>query len=157
MKRNIAFTWLVVAAICITGILSLPAQAATCSQASVAGNWAYTYNGTVFVPNPLPVAAVGRAHLDSSGNVAGNQTHTLAGQTEVEDISGTYTVNKDCTGSMTVNVSLNGQLLRTAILNVAYDTDVNHARMIFTSLTLADGTNLPAVITTDVSRVATKN
>jgi hypothetical protein len=82
---------------------------------------------TVFAPNPLPVAAVGHAHLDSSGNVAGTQSHTLAGQTEVEDISGTYKVNKDCTGSMTVNVSLNGQLLRTATVNVAYDTDVNHA------------------------------
>jgi hypothetical protein len=123
----------------------------------VAGNWAYTYNGSVFVPNPLPVAAVGHAHLASNGNVAGSQTHTLAGQTEAEDISGTYTVNQDCTGSMTVNVSLNGQLLRTATLNVAYDTDVNHARMIFTSVTLADGTNLPAVITADVSRVTTKD
>src|ERR1700732_4814289 len=100
MKRNLPFTGLIVAAICIAGILSLPAQAATCSIASVAGHWAYTYNGTVFVPNPLPVAAVGRAQLDSSGNVAGSQTHTLSGQTEVEDISGTYAVNKDCTGRM---------------------------------------------------------
>jgi hypothetical protein len=157
MKRNIVYAGLVLATICSASLLPLQAHAAQCSLASVSGNWAYTYNGTVFVPNPLPVAAVGHAHLDSSGNVAGTQTHTLAGQTEVEAISGTYTVNKDCTGSMTVNVSLNGQLLRTATLNVAYDTDVNHARMIFTSLTLADGTTLPAVITADVNRVATKN
>jgi hypothetical protein len=120
------------------------------------GNWAYTYNGTVFVPNPLPVAAVGHARLDSSGNVTGSQTHTLAGQTEVEDISGTYTVNSNCTGTMTINVSVNGQILRTAGVNVAYDTNANHARMIFTSLVLSDGTNLPAVITVDVSRVTTK-
>jgi len=153
MKRSFAYAGLVLAAICIVNLLPLQAHAAQCSQASVAGKWAYTYNGTVFVPNPLPVAAVGHAHLDSSGNVAGSQTHTLAGQTEGEDISGTYTVNKDCTGSMTINVSVNGQLLRTATLNVAYDSDVNHARMIFTSLTLADGTVLPAVITADVNRV----
>jgi len=157
MKRSFVYAGLLLATICIANLLPLQAHAAQCSQASVAGNWAYTYNGTVFVPNPLPVAAVGRAHLDSSGNVAGTQTHTLAGQTEVEDISGTYTVNKDCTGTMTISVSLNGQLLRTAILNVAYDSDENHARMIFTSLVLSDGTNLPAVITVDVSRVATKN
>lgn len=156
MKRNFVYAGLL-ATICVASLLPLQAHAAQCSQASVAGNWAYTYNGTVFVPNPLPVAAVGNARLDASGNVAGSQTHTLAGETEVEDISGTYTVNKDCTGSMTINVSLNGQLLRTATLNVAYDTDVNHARMIFTSLTLPDGTNLPAVITVDVSRLATKN
>jgi hypothetical protein len=157
MKRKFVYAGLVLATICIASLLPLQAQAAQCSQASVAGNWAYTYTGTVFVPNPLPVAAVGRAHLDSSGNVAGSQTHTLAGQTEVEDISGTYTVNKDCTGSMTLNVFLNGQLLRTATVNVAYDSDVNHARMIFTSLTLGDGTVLPAVITADVNRVAAKN
>ena len=157
MKRNVVYAGLVLATICIASLLPLQAHAAQCSLASVSGNWAYTYNGTVFVPNPLPVAAVGHAHLDSSGNVAGTQTHTLVGQTEVEDISGTYAVNKDCTGSMTVNVSLNGQLLRTASLNVAYDTNVNHARMIFTALTLANGTNLPVVITADVSRVATRN
>jgi hypothetical protein len=50
-------------------------------------------------------------------------------------------------------VFLNGQLLRTATLNVAYDRDGNHARMIFTSLILADGTGLPVVVTVDVSRV----
>jgi hypothetical protein len=157
MKRTSVYAGLVLATICIASLLPLQAQAVQCSQASIAGNWTYTYTGTVFVPNPLPAAAVGRAHLDSSGNVTGSQTHTLAGQTEVEDISGTYTVNKDCTGSMTINVSVNGQLLRTANLNVAYDSDVNHARMIFTSLTLGDGTVLPAVITADVTRVSLRD
>jgi hypothetical protein len=157
MKRNFVHAGLVLATICIASLLPMRAHAARCSIASVAGNWAYTYNGIVFVPSPLPVAAVGHAQLDSSGNLAGTQTHTLAGQTEVEDISGTYTVNKDCTGSMTINVSVNGQLLRTATLNVAYDTNVNHARMIFTSLILADGTNLPAVITLDTNRATTNN
>ncbi len=127
MKRNFVHVGLVLATICIASLLPMQAYTTQCSIASVSGNWAYTYNGTVFAPNPLPVAAVGHAHLDSSGNVAGTQSHTLAGQTKVEDISGTYKVNKDCTGSMTVNVSLNGQLLRTATVNVAYDTDVNHA------------------------------
>ena len=49
---------------------------------------------------------------------------------------------------------LNGTLLRTATLNVAYDSDGNHARMIFTSLTLADGTVLPVVVTNDASRAS---
>lgn len=157
MKRNFVYAGLVLATICLASLLPLQAQAAQCSQGTVAGNWAYTYTGTVFVPSPLPVAAVGHANLDSRGNVTGSQTHTLAGQTEVEDISGTYTVNKDCTGSMTINVSQNGQLLRTATVNVAYDSDVNHARMIFTSLTLGDGSVLPAVITADVNRVFSRD
>jgi hypothetical protein len=75
----------------------------------------------------------------------------------LEDIAGTYTVNKDCTGSMTINVSLNGQLLRTAGVNVAWDSNLNHARMIFTSLTLPDGTSVPIVITADVNRVFSRD
>jgi hypothetical protein len=156
MKCNFVHAALVIAALCIS-MLPLQAQAGQCSPDSVSGNWAYTYTGTVFAPNPLPAAAVGHARLDSNGNVNGTQTHTLAGQAELEDISGTYTVNNDCTGSMTINVSLNGQLLRTAGVNVAWDSNVNHARMIFTSLTLPDGTSLPVVITADVNRVFSRD
>jgi hypothetical protein len=62
-------------------------------------------------------------------------------------------VNKDCTGSGTINVLLNGELLRTATLNVVFDSDGNHARLIFTSLILADGTVLPVVVTADATRM----
>jgi len=157
MKHKLVHSALAIAIFSVASLLPTEAQAAQCSLSSVAGTWAYTYTGTAFVPNPLPVAAVGQARLDSQGNFTGSQTHTLAGQTEVEDISGTYTVNRNCTGSMAVNVYRNGQLLRTANLNVAYDSNINHARMIFTSLTLPDGTVLPAVITADVNRVFSNN
>jgi hypothetical protein len=157
MKHTLVHSGLVTAVLCIAGMLPVQAQAAQCSLASVAGAWAYTYTGTIFVPNPLPVAAAGQARLDSQGNLKGSQTHTIAGQTEVEDISGAYTVNKNCTGTFAVSVYLNGQLLRAANLNVAYNSNINHARMIFTSLTLPDGTVLPAVITADVNRVFSDN
>ena len=147
MKHTSIQAGLMLATMSILTMISLPAQASQCSQASAAGHWAYTYTGTVFAPNALPAAAVGHFHQDAKGNITGGQTHTLAGETEVEDITGTATVNRDCTGSATINVYLNGTLLRTATLNVAYDSDGNHARMIFTSLTLADGTVLPVVVT----------
>jgi hypothetical protein len=156
MKRYTVYAGLVLSTICIASLLPLQAGA-QCSQASVAGNWAYTYTGTVFVPNPLPVAAVGRAHVDTTGNETGKQTHTLAGQTEAEDTSGNFTVNKDCTGSATINVYLNGQLLRTSTLSVVYDSGITHARMLFTSLALPDGTVLPAVITLDSDRVFSRD
>jgi hypothetical protein len=154
MKHTSIQAGLMLAAMSILTMISLPAQASQCSQASAAGHWAYTYTGTVFAPNALPAAAVGHFHQDAKGNITGGQTHTLAGETEVEDITGTATVNRDCTGSATINVYLNGTLLRTATLNVAYDSDGNHARMIFTSLTLADGTVLPVVVTNDASRAS---
>ena len=154
MKRNSLYAGLMLATMAIVTMMSLPAQASQCSQASGAGNWAYTYTGTVFAPNALPAAAVGHFYQDTKGNVTGSQTHTLAGETEAEDITGSVTVNSDCTANATVNVYLSGTLLRTATLSVAYDSDGNHARMIFTSLTLADGTVLPVVVTNDANRVS---
>jgi hypothetical protein len=154
MTGNFANARLALATMSILAIVSVRAQASQCSQASAAGYWAYTYTGTVFAPNALPAAAVGHFHQDAKGNVTGSQTHTLAGDTEVEDITGTAAVNRDCTGSATINVYLSGVLLRTATLNLAYDSDGNHARMIFTSLTLPDGTVLPVVVTIDANRAS---
>jgi hypothetical protein len=157
MKGRISSLGLALVTTCMVALMMSPAQAATCSLSSVAGNWGYTYTGTVFAPSAVPVAAVGRAHLSSDGNLAGTQTHTTAGQTEVEEYYGTFTVNADCTGSMTINVTLNGQLVRTSTLSVVYDTNINHARMIFTSLTLAGGPSLPAVVTLDASRLVPRD
>jgi len=157
MTGNFATARLAVATMSILAIVSVRAQASQCSQASAAGYWAYTYTGMVYVPDAAPIAAVGHFHQDAKGNVTGGQTHTLAGQTELEDISATATVNGNCTGSATINVYLAGVLLRTTTVDVAYDRDGNHVRMIFTSLILADGTVLPVVATLDGNRVSTKD
>jgi len=137
---------------------ALPARAAHCFEASPAGNWAYTYTGTIFTPNgALPAASVGLYTQDAAGNVVGSQTRSVAGSSGVEDISGTVAVNPDCTATATINVFVNGQLQRTAVLALVYDTNGNHVRMIFQSLTLPDGTNVPVVITLDGSRLTPKD
>jgi len=134
------------------------ASAAQCSTASTAGNWAYTYTGTIFTPSgPLPAASVGRFHQDSGGNITGSQNRSVAGQSGVEDIAGTVSVNNDCTASGTIQVLVNGQLQRTAELALVYDSSGNHMRAIFQSLTLPDGTNVPVVITIDGNRVTSRN
>jgi len=154
MKRNLTHVGLVVTAICIASMLPLQAQAAQCSQAAVAGNWAYTYTGTIFTQNgPLPAASVGHFHQDAAGNISGSQTRSVAGNSGVEDISGTITVNKNCTATETVSVFVNGQLQRTAVLALVYDTNQNHGRAIFQSLTLPDGTNVPVVLTADANKI----
>jgi hypothetical protein len=132
----------------------LQAETSHCSTAAAAGKWAYTYTGTIFTQNgPLPAASVGHFSADAAGNITGSQTRSVAGNSGVEDISGTASVNKDCTATATVNVLVNGQVQRTAVLAVAYDNNMNHARAIFQSLTLADGTNVPVVITADYTRL----
>jgi hypothetical protein len=134
-------------------LISASAYANSCSLANTAGNWDYTYTGTIFTPNgQLPAAAVGHFHADATGNFIGSQVRSVAGQSGVEDTSGTISVSGDCTATANVSVLVNGQLQRTAVLAGTYDNNRKHARFIFESLTLPDGTNVPVVITTDLSR-----
>jgi len=157
MKNSTLRTLMALGAISIATLLPIHAHAAGCSAASVAGNWAYTYTGTIFTPSgPLPAASVGHFHLSIAGNVSGSQARTVAGQSGLEDIAGTVTVNSDCTASATIQVLVNGQLQRTAQLALVYDSSRNHARMIFQSLVLPDGTNVPVVLTVDANRVTTQ-
>lgn len=129
-----------------------------CSGASAAGKWAYTYTGTLILPSgAVPVASVGSYTQDSAGNVAGTQTRSNGGSSAVETIAGTVAVNRDCTGTANIDVYQDGVLQRSAVLALAYDNNGNHARMIFQSLILPDGTNLPVVITLDANRLLTKD
>jgi hypothetical protein len=49
-----------------------------------------------------------------------------------------------------------GQLQRTAVLALVFDSNGKHVRMIFQSLTLPDSTNVPVVITIDGNKVSYK-
>jgi hypothetical protein len=158
MKTNFARALLVLGATFALAFVPLQAEASHCSNFGQAGNWAYTYTGTIFTPNgPIPAASVGHFSQDSAGNITGSQARSVAGGSGLEDISGNVTVNKDCTGTATINVLVNGQLQRTAGIALVYDSNRNHARMIFQSLTLADGTNVPVVITVDANRLFSKD
>lgn len=156
MKTNCVRILLALGFVSLLGLAPLRAHAA-CSASSTAGNWAYTYTGTILTPGgALPAASVGHFHQNAAGSISGSQTRSVAGQSGTEDISGTISVNTDCTASATVNVFVNGQLQRTAVLALVYDGG-NHVRGIFQSLTLVDGTNVPVVITLDGNRLATKD
>jgi hypothetical protein len=151
-----SLTGLLLALVAASVVILAPMQAnaSPCSLAGTAGNWAYTYTGTIFTQNgPVPAAAVGHYHQDAAGNISGRQTRSVAGNSGVEDISGSVSVSKNCTGIATLNVLVNGQLQRTAVLAVVFDSNENHARDIFQSLTLPDGTNVPVVITVDANRL----
>jgi hypothetical protein len=153
MKRTLGALTI---AMFITSVL--PAHAARCSQANAAGNWAYTYTGTIITANgALPAASVGHYTQDADGNVTGSQNRSVAGSSGLEDVSGSVTVNSDCTATATIDVLVNGQLQRTAVLAVVYDSNGNHARMIFQSLTVPGGTNVPVVITLDAARLSPRD
>jgi hypothetical protein len=161
MKRSIARRLFLTAHLAlILGVILAPlrAHAGQCSTAGAAGKWAYTYTGTIFTQNgPLPAASVGHFDGDVSGHFSGSQTRSVAGSSGVEDIAGTLSVNRDCTATATISVYVNGQVQRTAVLAVVFDKNMNHARGIFESLVLPDGTNIPVVITSDNSRLFPKD
>jgi hypothetical protein len=158
MKTNLARALLVLGATFVLALAPLQAEASNCSSAATAGNWAYTYTGTIFTPSgPLPAASVGHFQQDAAGNIKGSQARSVAGQSGAEDIAGTITVNKDCTGSGIIDVLVNGQLQRTTVIALVYDSDGNHVRAIFQSVALPDGTTVPVVITIDGNRLFPRN
>lgn len=158
MKSNSTRTLVALTAAFGLAFAPLQAQASHCSSEATAGKWAYTYTGTIFTQNgPLLTASVGHYSQDAAGNITGSQTRSVVGNSGVEDISGAVSVNKDCSATATINVLVNGQLQRTAVLALVYDNNRTHARMIFQSLTLPDGTNVPVVLTIDTNRLFPKN
>ena len=130
MKRSIARGTLIPT--CLTmvlGVISpLRVKPATVLLSARLGS-GLTLTGTIFSPNgPLPAASVGRFTEDVSGNLTGIQTRSVAGSSGTEDITGTVSVNRDCTATATISVYVNGQLQRTAVLAVVFDENMNHAR-----------------------------
>ena len=89
MKSNSARTTLTILSFAVLlATLAPAADASTCTMASVAGNWGYTYTGTLILPTrPVPVAAVGRYTVDLNGNISGTQTRSVGGDTAQERLS----------------------------------------------------------------------
>jgi len=111
---------------------TLPANAAQCSIANVAGSFGYTTSGFVATATGtfVPAAAAGRIVFDHNGNVSGTQTRVVAGSSLDETYSGTYAVNPDCTGSFTVLVEPD---TRTSTVDLVWTDNGNGASAIFTT------------------------
>jgi hypothetical protein len=150
MKRNIARTTLLiaVAAFCLSSAPAVQA-AQRCSLAKAAGTWGFTLTGTLLVPNPVPGGAVGRLTMDTAGNVSGTEARNVGGSFANETITGSWTINSDCTGTLTANVYESGVLVRISVFAFVLVDNSSKIRAVQASLTLPDGTNIPSVITVD--------
>ena len=154
MKLNFVRVLTVLCAACAIAALSAPAMASQCSAAAEAGDWAYTYTGTILTTEGwIAVASVGKFQANPDGTFSGTQTRSIGGDAANETLTGTAVVSSDCTAVFNVQVFESGVLVRTATLNIAYDDNNQSARGIFSSLVLSDGTIVPNVITTDARRV----
>jgi len=130
--------------------LAPAAQAATCSTATVAGNWGLTLNGVLILPTgPVPIAAVLRATVDLEGNTTGTEARSVGGGYADETLTGKWIVNPDCTASATINFYEAGQLVRISVVSAVFDNNSKEVRIVQKSLTLPDGTELPVVVTAE--------
>ncbi len=78
-----------------------------CSNATLSGAYGFKGNGSVVLPNgtKADVAVVGRTVFDGRGGLSGSDTNSFNGNITRETTTGTYNVNKDCTGSETFTSS----------------------------------------------------
>jgi hypothetical protein len=121
----------------------------SCTNFTVAGSWGTTMTGTLFPPTgAVPFAAVNRVTYDGAGNYSGTQTRSSNGTVSRATVQGTYTVNSDCTGKKTTRgYDQSGNLLNTVEQDFVLVNDGKELFEIFTSLTLPNGTSVPAVVT----------
>jgi hypothetical protein len=156
MKRKIVRTTLLMISLATFCVGMSPAvQAADhCSNAKAAGTWGLTLTGTLILPTgPVPGAAVGRVRIDADGSVSGTEARNVGGGFANETLTGSLTVNSDCTATLTVNIYESGVLVRTSVLAAVFVDDSNKVRMVQESLTLPDGTTIPVVITVEGIRL----
>lgn len=83
--------------VCATTMAAGSASAATCSNATVNGVWGYIVG-----------AAVGQFTADGKGNLTGSQTVSNSGVIETQTYTGTYSMAKNCTGSVAVDFTGGG-------------------------------------------------
>src|SRR6266852_2591552 len=139
MKRNLlptAFLTFFAAAFLST---TATAQGATgaCSFLRAAGIYGFSDSGTIVGIGPR--AAVGSLTFDAAGNIIGKVTASLSGSVSNTNLSGTYSVNPDCTGTASFDEFDQSGKILTATVEIVWDNNMREARFVFTSVTLADG------------------
>ena len=78
---------------------AVPASAQEgCTVVTLKGSWGFLVTGTIIGVGPIAVNGV--AQFDGAGNFERNETAVVNGHVlPTEHITGTYTVNSDCTGT----------------------------------------------------------
>jgi hypothetical protein len=159
MKRAFARTTLLISivALCL-GVAPAVHADDKCSNAKAAGQWGFTLTGTLILPSgPVPGAAAGRISVDAAGNISGTEARNVGGGFANETLTGSWTVNSDCTATLTANIYESGVLVRISVLAVVFVDNSSKIRAVQESLTLPDGTAIPVVITFEADKLFREN
>jgi len=146
IRKHSKVALLIVFAATIVMSVAATAQAGnSCSFARAAGKYGTSDSGTVVGIGPRAANAL--LTLDAAGNIGGPVTASLNGSVAHSTLSGTYTVNRDCTGSASFSeFDQLGNLIITATVDFVWVDNMREILFIFTSATLANGTPLGTVI-----------
>jgi hypothetical protein len=130
-------------------------QPPTCTVAGRAGEYGYTWTGTMFFPTgAVPDTAVGRNTFDEEGNFEATQTVSRGGTISQLTVKGTYTVNPDCTGTITASVyDQSGNLTSNVTWATVSVNNMTEAYATMTSMVTANGTNVPVAITSNATKL----
>ena len=120
------------------------AQGRGCSNDTLKGAWGYTETGLVILPAALgggtvTAAAVGRYEFDRAGNFEGAQNSSANGVVGPDTKQGTYTINRDCTGTLTLKAYRFDVLQRLSEWAFVIDDNRQEMRAIMTSMALPSG------------------
>ena len=154
LKRNISLTPLVIvfAATVLTSMAATAEDGNACSFARAAGKYGTSDNGTVIGIGPIAADAL--LTLDAAGSIGGPVTGSLNGTVTHSTLSGTYTVNRHCTGSASFSqFDQSGNLLLTATVDFVWVDNMREVLFIFTSAKLGNGTALAIVINGNVKKL----
>lgn len=111
MKRStVARTLSAITAFALTIAPGAKADDKGCTSNTLRGTFAYTATGSAVAPPVIagPVAEVGWQTFDGGGNTTVTATLSQNGNfVQFNNISGTYTVNSDCTGTFALQLAPN--------------------------------------------------
>jgi len=83
------------------------AQAQSCDATALKGSFVFqmrgiTYEQSYYGTTTYQLTTVGQVTSDGEGNLTGKDTFNYDGTLARRTVTGTYTVNEDCTGSVTI-------------------------------------------------------
>jgi hypothetical protein len=110
MKRSNIASVLTTLALALGLVSAASAQNTTCSNATLKGSFGYSSTGTllknyVLPPFSGPFAEVGVQSFNGDGETSATATLSSNGNIVAVTVTGTYTVNPDCTGTVTLLIS----------------------------------------------------
>ena len=113
MKRSTIAKTFAIAAVTALALGLAPTAKADdkgCSNATLIGTFGFTSSGFITAPPAVagPFAGVGTQTFDGNGTTTATATQSQNGNIRQVTITGTYTVNPDCTGTLTLLASPGG-------------------------------------------------